>query len=88
MSKANDNVGRVRRSWGSGNDYGSGDDTNGRDMDADLLGGVPVTSLATDAEVTALLDPINTELLRLEADKVTGSWSYDSTSNILTISTT
>ncbi len=88
MSKANDNVGRVRRSWGTGNDNGSGDDTNGRDMNADLLGGTPLGSLATDAEVNALLTPINDAITALQNDKVTGSWSYDSTSNILTISTT
>ncbi len=83
MSKANDNVGRIRRSWGSGNDFGE-PDTNGRDMNSDLLEGRPSSDFALAADVAA----DNAAQDGVTAEKVTGSWTYDSGSNTLTILTT
>ena len=69
MSKAADNVEKVRVSWGDDNDYSPGDGV----LDAETLQGNDPSTLPVSTPVQNELDSINTEL----ANRPIGTWTFD-----------
>jgi len=78
MSKAQENVEKVRVSWGSDNDG------EGSLLDADLLDGLEKEALPVSTATAAEITRVDGDITALQTGKTTGSWTFDGTTLVIT----
>ena len=78
MSKAQENVERVRVSWGSDNDGA------GSTLDADLLDGLEKEALPISTATTAEIARVDAAIAAVDAAHPNGAWTFDGVTLVIT----